>query len=50
MSIPRILLLGMTFVISLCLAFIAGGLSIKWWIFVFFLILAFIAGYSIFAT
>ena len=40
MSIPRILLLGMTFVISLCLAFIAGGLSIKWWILFFFLILA----------
>lgn len=30
----------MTFVISLCLAFIAGGLSIKWWILFFFLILA----------
>ena len=40
MSIPRILLLGMTFVISLCLAFIAGGLSIKWWILFFFLSLA----------
>jgi hypothetical protein len=40
MSIPRILLLGMTFVISVFLSFIAGGLSVKWWILFFLLILA----------
>lgn len=40
MSIPRILLLGMTFVISLFLSFVAGGLAIKWWILFVVLIVA----------
>lgn len=40
MSIPRILLLGMTFVISLFLSFVAGGVAIKWWILFVVLIVA----------
>lgn len=40
MSIPRILLLGMTFVISLFLSLVAGGISIRWWILFILLILS----------
>lgn len=40
MSIPRILLLGMTVIISLFLSFVPGGLAIKWWTLFIVLIVA----------